>query len=186
MNNFDGVEEPVFLSPQQKKGGRCQEKHEKEKRKKTRYSGGGKVPQVASPHTADRNTHICHANLLTDDDLALNHDKFYENPVKVAQDQHILTLLDISKPKRKSGTELMTKRDEKIGMSLSSIICSRKTTLTNFQFARQRSSKFLVSTVDFIYLSLTIIVTKRHVSDKLLRTRTVRCVGILVIGGSVD
>ena len=37
------------------------------------------------------------AILLTDDDLALNHATFY----KVTQDQHILTLLDVSKPKRK-------------------------------------------------------------------------------------
>ena len=101
MNSFDSLEERVVLSPIPRKRGRSKEYHDREKRRKLRYSGGGKVPQIRCTHTARNNAALCHADVITEADLAFNHAKFYENPDKVAQDALILSLLEISDPKRR-------------------------------------------------------------------------------------
>ena len=60
------------------------------------------MPQIGCNHKSDNNgsnTH-CQADLLTSEDLVFNVDKFYEVHDKVRQDQVILNLLFVNKPKR--------------------------------------------------------------------------------------
>ena len=101
MNNFDGLEEAVLLSPRPRKRGRCKEYHDCEKCRKIRHLGGGKVPQIDCAHNARANPKLCHADVITPADLALNHVKFYQTPNKVDQDAFILNLMEVSNPSRR-------------------------------------------------------------------------------------
>ena len=87
---------------EEKKRGRRKANNEPKNERKSDILGEGRCPKLRVGILLST-MHVCHANLLTNDDLTLNHAKCYENPVKVAQDQHILTLLDVSKPNRKRG-----------------------------------------------------------------------------------
>ena len=94
--------------------------HEWEKVKKILHSGGGKVPEVWCNHTARLNSRLCHADLLTEGDLAMKQARFYEVPDKVVQDQALLHLMMITKPKwlRKRLENIDCRKDRKVVFSL--------------------------------------------------------------------
>lgn len=100
MNNFDGTDEPVLLSPVGKKRRPSKEHHDREKVKKIRHSGMGKVPAIACQHEA-RSCSFCHADKLTPDDIAFNFNTIYGKQNKVEQDQMLLQLMTIEKVKRR-------------------------------------------------------------------------------------
>ena len=47
-----------------------------------------------------KNPKLCHADKLTEDDLRLNFDKFYENTKKVEQDREFLQFMKITNVKQ--------------------------------------------------------------------------------------
>ena len=70
--------------------------------KTRRHSGGGKIPRIACGHTAngDNTSELCHADTLTEGDILMNYNQLYSLPTKPQQDETILRLMDVTKPRR--------------------------------------------------------------------------------------
>ncbi len=94
MNNFYRINEPVVVSAVGKKRKPSKSNHLREEIKKTRHSGGGKMPAVACAHTTA--SHFCHADTLTSGDLLRNFQLFYSKSTKTEQDQAIFQLIKFS------------------------------------------------------------------------------------------
>ena len=99
MNQFDGMDEPVIVSVVGKKRKPSKSNHEREKNKKMRHSGGGKMPAVKCSHK--KATNFCHADTLTPGDLMKNFQSFYSASTKVEQDQIILQLITVKRVQRR-------------------------------------------------------------------------------------
>ncbi|KAK5867599.1 hypothetical protein PBY51_012071 [Eleginops maclovinus] len=98
VNTFDGSEVAVKPTP----GGRRRrlniDSHERQRTKKMRYSGGGRIPTIGCTHTSAKC--FCQADRLTPDDLVMNFEKFHDKPNKVEQDGALLHLMSVSEAKR--------------------------------------------------------------------------------------
>ncbi|KAL2098322.1 hypothetical protein ACEWY4_007529 [Coilia grayii] len=99
MNDFDGIEEPVRVAPVGKKRKPSKDCHEREKVKRRRHSGGGKMPAVICSHK--KNLSVCQAERLTERDLEIHFESFYNNNTKVKQDQALLHLITVRKVQRR-------------------------------------------------------------------------------------
>ena len=97
MDLFDGLSENVAISPVGRK--RKREVCEREKDKRRRHSGGGKIPKIACDHTA-ADGGFCQADRLTDDAIVLNHTQLYGCATKAQQDEMVLRLMTLTKPQR--------------------------------------------------------------------------------------
>ena len=70
MNQFDGMDEPVMVSAVGKKRKPSKSNHQREKNKKMRHSGGGKMPAVTC--SDKKATNFGHTDTLTPGDLWKN------------------------------------------------------------------------------------------------------------------
>ncbi|XP_048020943.1 uncharacterized protein LOC125266040 [Megalobrama amblycephala] len=101
--DFDDGLEPVIPAAVGRKRKASIENHQRGETKRARHSGEGKHPKINCGHraTASRpNVGMCHADKLSDEDVAFNFTKMYKNATKVDQDKILLRLSTISKCSR--------------------------------------------------------------------------------------
>ena len=110
MNSFDGISERVAISLIGRKRKRGPDQRQIDK--KRRHSGGGKIPQIACGHTAEGSSELCYANRLTEGDILMNFKQFYSLPTKPQQDETILRLMEVTKPRRVRIMEDARQRDK--------------------------------------------------------------------------
>ena len=97
MENFDEIDEPVLLSPSEKKRRRRPENSAHALAKRARYSGDEKIPRVSCTHKAC----VCPASTLTENDLAYIKGQPYATTDKVNQDAILISHMAVQQCKRK-------------------------------------------------------------------------------------
>ena len=113
MNSFDGLSERVTISPIRRKRKRGPDQRQIDK---CRHSSGGKIPQIACDHTDEGSSELCHANRLTEGDILMNFTQFHLLPIKPQQDEMLLRLMEVTKPRRMGVMEDARQRDKEMSV----------------------------------------------------------------------
>jgi hypothetical protein len=97
MNDFDGIDERVVISPLGRKKRRCPEQSARSVSKKGRHSAVGKIPLISCEHNVQG---MCVATRLSGDYLLRLFNILYSSTDKVKQDAILLSYMDIRKVQR--------------------------------------------------------------------------------------